>query len=221
MDFSISENVQTMVQAIREFMTREVYPLEREFLNTSFRDMRSTLEQTRKKVKEAGLWAPHLPTAYSGGGLTLSDFASISEELGHSPLGHYLFNCQAPDVGNMEILIHYGTDEQKERYLLPLAAGEIRSCFSMTEPGYPGSNPTWMGTTAVKEGSDFVINGRKWFTSAADGAAFAICMAVTDSTAETHGRASQIIVPTNTPGFKVVRNISVMGDPGSDYGSHS
>jgi acyl-CoA dehydrogenase len=222
MDFSIPDNVQTMIRTIREFMAREVYPLEREFLNSSFRDMLPTLRQKRQKVKEMGLWAPHIPARYGGCGLTLTEFAAISEELGRTPIGHYLFNCQAPDVGNMEILIQFGSEEQKERYLLPLIRGESRSCFSMTEPGYPGSNPTWMGTTAIKDGDDFVINGQKWFTSAADGAAFAICMAVTDPDAADHyQRASQIIVPTDTPGFKLVRNISVMGDPGSDYASHA
>ncbi len=221
MDFSISPSLQAMIRTIREFMEREVYPVEREFLNHGFREMLPILTEKRQKVKEMGLWAPHIPEAYGGCGLSLSEFAAISEELGRSPIGHYLFNCQAPDVGNMEILMHYGTPEQKERYLLPLVQGQIRSCFSMTEPGYPGSNPVWMGTTAVKNGGDYVINGQKWFASAADGAAFAICMAVTDPDADPHQRASQIIVPTDTPGFKLVRNISVMGDRGGDYGSHS
>ncbi len=222
MDFSISQNLQIMCRTIREFMEREVYPLERDFLTTSFREMLPTLNRIRQKVKAMGLWAPHIPEGYGGGGLSLSEFAVISEELGRSPIGHYLFNCQAPDVGNMEILMHYGTEEQKERYLMPLVRGEIRSCFSMTEPGYPGSNPTWMGTTALKDGADYVINGQKWFTSSADGAAFAICMAVTDPDAADHyQRASQIIVPTDTPGFKLVRNISVMGDSGGDYASHA
>ncbi len=222
MDFSISQNLQMMIRTIRAFMEREVYPLEREFLNTRFREMLPILQQKRDKVKQMGLWAPHIPTAYGGAGLPLSEFAAISEELGRSPIGHYLFNCQAPDVGNMEILMHYGSEEQKARYLMPLVRGEIRSCFSMTEPGYPGSNPTWMGTTALKDGSHYVINGQKWFTTAADGAAFAICMAVTDpECADQYQRASQIIVPTDTPGFRLVRNISVMGDPGGDYASHS
>lgn len=221
MDFSVTSTVQPMIRTIREFMEQEVFPLEREFLNCSFREMLPTLTEMRGKVKSMGLWAPHLPEEYGGAGLTLSEFAHISEELGRSPLGHFLFNCQAPDVGNMEILIHYGTEEQKERYLIPLANGDIRSCFTMTEPGYPGSNPTWMGTTAVKDGSDYVLNGQKWFSSSADGAAFAIAMVVTDpEAADQYRHASQIIVPTDTPGYKLVRNISVMGDEGSDYASH-
>jgi alkylation response protein AidB-like acyl-CoA dehydrogenase len=122
----------------------------------------------------------------------------------------------------MEILLAHGTDEQKQTYLLPLIRGEIRSCFSMTEPEFPGSNPTWMSTTAVKDGDDYVITGHKWFTSSAAGAAFAIVMAITNPEATNpHQRASQIIVPTNAPGFKLVRNISVMGHIGDDYASHA
>lgn len=222
MDFTVPENTQGMIRVIRDFMQGEIYPLERDFLNASFREMLPVLKEKREKAKAMGLWAPHLPEAYGGQGLSLLEFAHISEELGRSPLGHYLFNCQAPDVGNMEILIKHGTDEQKEEYLTPLIQGEIRSCFAMTEPGYPGSNPTWMGTTAVKDGDDYVINGEKWFTTAADGAAFTIVMAVTNPQAESrHMRASMIIVPTGTPGFRRVRNTPVMGQPGSDYASHA
>jgi alkylation response protein AidB-like acyl-CoA dehydrogenase len=222
MDFTISENVQSMIRVVRSFMQKEVYPLERAFLNASFRDMLPVLKEKRAKAKSMGLWAPHVPKAYGGqGDLSLLEFAHLSEELGRSPIGHYLFNCQAPDVGNMEILIKHGTEEQKEKYLMPLIQGEIRSCFAMTEPGYPGSNPTWMGVTAVKDGADYVINGPKWFSTAADGANFAIVMAITNPQAESrYLRASMIIVPTGTPGFKRVRNTSVMGQVGSDYASH-
>ena len=104
-------------------------------------------------------------------GLSLLEFALVGEELGRSPLGHYAFNCQAPDAGNMELLREFGTEAQQDRWLMPLARGEIRSCFAMTEPDYPGSNPVWMGTRAVRDGDDYVIDGRKWFASAADGAA--------------------------------------------------
>ena len=222
MDFTIPENTQSMIRVIRDFMHKEVYPLERDFLNASFREMLPVLEEKREKVRAMGLWAPHIPEEYGGQGLGLLEFAHVSEELGRSPIGHYLFNCQAPDVANMEILMKYGTDEQKEKYLVPLIGGEIRSCFAMTEPGYPGSNPTWMGTTAVKDGDDYVINGEKWFTTAADGAAFAVVMAVTNPQAESrYRRASMIIVPSGTPGFKRVRNTSVMGETGSDYASHA
>ncbi len=145
----------------------------------------------------------------------------VGEELGRSPLGHYVFNGQAPDAGNMEILREFGSDRQRERWLMPLVRGEIRSCFAMTEPDHPGSNPTWMGTRAVRDGDDYVINGRKWFTSAADGASFAIVMAVTDPDADPYRRASLIVVPTDTPGYHRVRNIPCMGHAGDDWASHA
>jgi len=137
-------------------------------------------------------------------------------------LGHYVFNCQAPDVGNMEILMEYGTDEQKEKYLFPLIRGEIRSCFCMTEPEFAGSNPVWMGTVAEEQDGEWTIRGHKWFASSVDGSQFAIVMAVTDPEAESpYGKASMIIVPTDTAGFEFIGNISVMGDRGSDYASHA
>jgi acyl-CoA dehydrogenase len=207
---------------VRDFLQDEVYPIEKDFLTRPFRELVPTLNEKRQRVKELGLWAPHLPKQHGGLGLKLSEFAHLSEELGRTPIGHYLFNCQAPDIGNMEVLLAHATDEQKDRYLVPLMSGEIRSCFSMTEPEHAGSNPTWMSTTAVKDGSDYVINGHKWFTSSAEGASFAIVMAVTNpEAASLHKRASQIIVPLDTPGFEFVRNINVMGDEGSDYASHA
>jgi alkylation response protein AidB-like acyl-CoA dehydrogenase len=122
----------------------------------------------------------------------------------------------------MEILLAHGTPEQKENYFAPLARGDVRSCFSMTEPEHPGSNPTWMSTTAVKDGDGYVINGHKWFTSSAEGASFAIVMAITNpESSNPYKRASQIIVPIPAAGFQLVRNISVMGDEGSDYASHA
>ncbi len=221
MDFTIPERVAEMQKLVRAFMHREVYPLEPELRHKPFRELVPRLREVRAKAKETGLFAAHMPEAVGGGGLSLTEFAYMSEELGKSPLGHYAFNCQAPDVGNMEILMHHGTPEQKERWLLPLVRGEIRSCFTMTEPEHAGSNPVWLGTTARRDGSDWVINGQKWFSTAADGAAVAICMAVTHpDAASPYSRASMIIVPTDTPGFELVRNISVMGDPGSDYASH-
>jgi acyl-CoA dehydrogenase len=221
MDFGIPDHMQSVIRVLRDFMQKEVIPMERDFLGAPFSDMLPVLEKSREKARETGLWAPHIPKEYGGQGFSLLEFAHISEALGQSPLGHLVFNCQAPDAGNMEILMQHGTDAQKERFLLPLIRGEIRSCFAMTEPGYPGSNPTWMGTTAVKEADDYVINGEKWFTTAAEGAAFAIVMAVTDPQVESrYLRASMIIVPTDTPGYRRVRNTSVMGERGSDYASH-
>ena len=217
-----NEELLGLLDRIKEFLRTDVYPLESDFLQRPFRDLTPTLSAKRDEVKRRGLWAPHLPKEHGGLGLTLSQFALVSEELGRTPLGHYLFNCQAPDIGNMEILLAHGTPEQKERYFAPLARGDVRSCFSMTEPEHPGSNPTWMSTTAVKDGVDYVINGHKWFTSSAEGASFAIVMAITNSEdPNRYKRASQIIVPIPTPGFQLVRNISVMGDEGSDYASHA
>lgn len=216
------QNIEQLLTQIRSFLRSEAYPLEQSFLFQRFKELVPTLEAKRAQVKAEGLWAPHLPKEYGGLGLTLSEFARVSEELGRTPIGHYLFNCQAPDIGNTEILISHGTDSQKENYLLPLTRGEIRSCFSMTEPEHPGSNPTWMSTVATKDGDDYVINGHKWFTSSAEGASFAIVMAVTDpDSASRYTRASQIIVPIPTEGFEIVRNISVMGDEGSDHHSHA
>ena len=192
---------------IRSLVRDELYPLEPLLLQGRFAELVPRLEEVRARVKERGLWAPHLPRDYGGLGLGLADFGRVSEELGRSPLGHYAFNCQAPDIGNMELLLAHGTPEQRERWLLPLARGEIRSCFAMTEPEHAGSNPVHLSTTARREGDEYVIDGGKWFTTAAEGAAFAVVMAVTDPTAERpHQRASQILVPTDTPGYELVRN---------------
>jgi len=217
-----NEKLIGLLHRIKEFLRTKVYPLETGFLQLSFRDLAPALSVKRDEVKAMGLWAPHLPPEHGGLGLSLSEFALVSEELGRTPIGHYLFNCQAPDIGNMEILLTHGTPEQKQTYFEPLARGDVRSCFSMTEPEHPGSNPTWMSTTAVKDGDDYVINGHKWFTSSAEGASFAIVMAITNPDASNrYKRASQIIVPIPTPGFQLIRNISVMGDEGSDYASHA
>jgi acyl-CoA dehydrogenase len=154
--------------------------------------------------------------------MPLGAFARLSEVLGWTPFGHYVCNCQAPDVGNMELLLAFGTEEQKRVYLEPLSRGEIRSCFAMTEPEHAGSNPVMLSTTAARDGTHWIINGHKWFTSSADGAAFAVVMAVTDlQESRRHFRASQIIVPLDTPGFRLVRNISVMGETGGGWASHA
>ena len=220
MDFSVSEKMQDILAKVREFIEKEAYPLETLFADREFEDMLPELEERRRMVREMGLWAPQAPRDAGGAGLSLSEFALVAEELGKSPLGYFIFGCQAPDAGNIEILHGYGTEEQKSKYLLPLVAGEIRSCFAMTEPEFAGSNPTEMGCTAVKEGDDYVINGHKWYTTSADGAAFAIVMAVTDPEGAPYTRASQIIVPTDTPGYRLVRNIPVMGHSGSGWASH-
>ena len=222
MDFAESERVRTIRGIAREFVQKELVPLEPALRRRRFVELLPELRRVRDRAKETGLWAAHLPAEWGGAGLGLVEFAHLSEELGRTPIGHYAFNVQAPDVGNMEILLEHGTDAQKERFLRPLVRGDVRSCFTMTEPEFPGSNPTWMGTTAVRDGDAWVIRGHKWFASSVDGAAFAICMAVTDPDAESpYQRASMILVPTDAPGFEHVANLSVMGDRGSDYASHA
>ena len=221
MDFEVSEKMDVILTMVSGFMRDEVIPLEGEMLHGSPEELARLVAAAQVKVRQMGLWAPNHPVEYGGLGLDMVDHGLLSEALGRSPLGHLVFGTQAPDAGNVEILHAHATDEQCERFLRPLVAGEIRSCFSMTEPEMPGSNPVMMGTTAVVDGDDYVINGQKWFTSSADGAAFAIVMAVTNPDAPPHQRASMIIVPTDTPGFNLVRNVSVMGHTGSGHASHA
>ncbi|MFH1153706.1 MAG: acyl-CoA dehydrogenase family protein [Pseudomonadota bacterium] len=220
MDFSISEKIQTIVDMINEFVDRELIPLEPEFLVKDFRDLLPVIREKQAMVKKMELWAPNFPVDCGGMGLSLLEHGLVSEALGRSPLGHVVFWCQAPDAGNVEILHMYGNPAQKNQYLKPLVRGDIRSCFAMTEVDMPGSNPVMLETRAEKDGDDYVINGHKWYTTAADGANFAITMAVTNPDAPAYARASMIIVPTDTPGFNLVRNIPVMGHEGSDYFSH-
>jgi len=217
----LSAELKQVLNTIQEFVDAEIIPLEPLFLAHKFDELQPRLQAVRATARGLGLWLPQIPEAYGGMGLSLVEFGHVSEQLGRSLLGHYVFNCQAPDAGNMEILIAHGTETQQEKFLHPLLRGEIHSCFAMTEPENPGSNPTWMSTTAVKEGDSYIIDGHKWFTTAADRAAFAIVMAVTDSHAPKHRRASQIIVPTDTPGFHFLRNIAVMGETGDGLASHA
>jgi alkylation response protein AidB-like acyl-CoA dehydrogenase len=219
METSPSEMQKTLA-TIREFIEKEVIPLEPLLLNQEYEDLMMKLVEKRAEAKSLGFWLPQIPREYGGMGLSLYQHGQVSEILGRSLLGHYVLNCQAPDAGNMEILVEHATPEQKEKYLMPLLAGEIRSCFSMTEPQNPGSNPAWMSTTAVKDGDDYVISGDKWFSTGAEGAAFAIVMAITDPQADKYLRASQIIVPAGTPGFHLVRKTSVMGERGAGWASH-
>jgi len=220
MDFIISEKMQTILGMIDEFVIKELIPLEKDFLADHLKELLPVLEEKRAMVRQMELWAPLHPAELGGMGLALPESALVFEALGRTPLGLYTFGCQAPDAGNIEILHKFGTHEQVKEFLEPLVAGKTRSCFSMTEVDMPGSNPVMMETTAVKEGKDYVINGHKWYTSSADGAAFAIVMAVTDPDASPYRQASMIIVPADTPGFNMVRNIPVMGHEGYGYFSH-
>ena len=220
MDFGISDKMKTVLGMINEFVDKELIPLEREFISSDFRGMLPVLHEKRQMVKQMELWGPNNPVELGGMGLSMLEHGLVSEALGRTPLGHYIFGCQAPDAGNIEILHLHGSEDQKKQYLEPLAKGDIRSCFGMTEVDTPGSNPVMLATTAVKDGKDYVINGHKWYTTGADGSQFCIVMAVTNPEAPVHLRASMIIVPTGTPGFNLVRNIPVMGHEGSDYASH-
>ena len=216
MDFKEIKNT------IKEFVEKELFSLEPWILDSSWEEKLPKLNELRGKVKKMGLWLPQIPKEYGGLGLTLEQHGEISEILGASPYGFYVFNCQAPDAGNMEILIEFGTEEQKEKYLNPLLDGKIRSCFAMTEPNFAGSNPVNMGTIATKENDNYIINGHKWFTSSFDGAKFAIVMLISDPNNENpYKKASQIIVPTDSEGVKFIRNISVMGHPGGGWESHA
>jgi acyl-CoA dehydrogenase len=221
MDFTISDKIKIIVEMINEFVEKELIPLEPQFLVKDFKELLPILREKQAMVKKMELWAPNFPVECGGMGLSLLEHGLVSEALGRTPLGHYVFWCQAPDAGNVEILHEHGTDEQKQRYLNPLVAGKIRSCFAMTEVDMPGSNPVMLESTAVKDGDDYIINGHKWYTTAADGADFAIAMVVTNPQASTYLKASMIIVPTDAKGFNMVRNIPVMGHEGSDYFSHA
>ncbi|HEY8628855.1 MAG TPA: acyl-CoA dehydrogenase family protein [Gaiellaceae bacterium] len=199
----------------RAFMEEHVYPNEQALENDD-----ALVAELQARAQSEGLWAPHVPPEAGGTGTGFLAYAHLNEEIGRSISAQLVFGCQAPDAGNAEILHLFGTDEQKERWLRPLVAGEIRSFFSMTEPEVSGSDPTTLRTTARREGDEWVIDGHKWFSSSAEGAAFGIVMAVTDPEAPPHGRMSQIIVPADTPGFEVVRATPVLGHVGHGWSTH-
>lgn len=220
MDFRIAPAIEERLAAVRDFVVGRVQPLEPLLLGGQWEALESGVAALRAEVQAAGWWAPHLPPSAGGSGGGLVQLGLTGELLGRSPLGHYVFGCQAPDAGNAELLLAHGSSEQRERFLAPLAAGSARSCFLMTEPEFAGSNPTEMATTAVRDAGDWVINGHKWFATGADGAAFGLCMAVTDAGAGRHRRASLFLVETDRAGFRLVRNLPVMGQPGRGLFSH-
>ncbi|MDR6504221.1 alkylation response protein AidB-like acyl-CoA dehydrogenase [Burkholderia ambifaria] len=183
-----------------------------------------TVERLMAGIRAAnrarGLWLPQVSRADGGMGLDLLELVEVGELLGRSPLGHYAVNYQAPDTGNIEVLLDYATPAQRKRWLEPLLRGEVRSCFAATEPDSAGSNPASLKTRAVFKDGAWHLSGRKWFASGADGAGFAIVLAVTDEAAPLHARTSTFIVPADAPGFRHVRNLRVMGDEGSCWASH-
>ncbi len=207
------------LEQVRAFMTERVLPNEH-VLDREDDAAEKLIAQLQDEVRELGLWAPHVPPDAGGTGTGFLDYAYLNEHIGRTVWGQLIFGCQAPDAGNAEILHMFGTDEQKERWLFPLVAGRIRSFFSMTEPEVPGSDPTTLRTRAVRDGDEWVIDGHKWFSSGAEGAAFGIVMAVTDPEAAPHTRATQIIVPADTPGVEVVRAVPTMGHRGRGWSTH-
>jgi alkylation response protein AidB-like acyl-CoA dehydrogenase len=218
-DFSLTPEQEQMRALARRIMEDHVYPAERELTDDPdpgepqfFPGIPDrVLRPIQATVKAVGLWAPHMPEEVGGMGVGVVGLALLNEIIGRSPLGPVAFGCQAPDAGNCEILLLYGTEEQKRRWLLPNVAGEIRSCFSMTEPEVSGADPTNLQTTAVLDGDSWVINGHKWFTSGAIGASCVIVMCKTEPHARPYGRFSQIIVPLPTPGFTIVRAVPTLG----------
>jgi acyl-CoA dehydrogenase len=218
MDFSPSPQVESLRERILAFMDEHVYPNERAVTEGLDEEVGpgvpypQVLVEIRERARSDGLWNLFLPDERHGPGLTNWEYGLLCEEMGRSPVAAPMaFNCSAPDTGNMEILAEHGTEEQKDRWLAPLLDGQIRSCFSMTEPEVSGSDPTTLQTRAVLEGDEWVINGHKWFTSGAVGADLAIVMVVTDPDAHPYARASMILVPTDAEGFNLVRPIPVMG----------
>lgn len=212
-DFSIPPELESHRQSVAAFMKQYVYPNESAFVEDE--GLPAALEEElQQKVKAQGLWGPNLPREWGGMGIGFIGQALLNEIIGRSVFAPRLFGSAAPDAGNAELLIISATPEQKQEYLRPLAAGAVRSCFAMTEPEVAGSDPTGLRTTAVQQGNEWVINGHKWFISGALGSAFAIVMAVTDPNAEAHARASMILVPTDTPGFNIIRAVPVMGSGG-------
>ena len=204
---------------VRAFMDEHVYPNEQALIRED--DAADALiSELRREAKDVDLWAPHLPPEAGGSGSGFLEYAYLNEEIGRSMYAQLVFGCQAPDDGNGEILHLFGTEQQKKQFLEPLVSGEMRSFFGMTEPEVAGSDPTLLRGRAVRDGDEWVIDAHKWFSSGADGAGFGVVMVVTDPDAEPHRRASMILVPTDTPGYELVRKIPVMGHEGRGWGTH-
>ncbi|HLZ25885.1 MAG TPA: acyl-CoA dehydrogenase family protein [Chloroflexota bacterium] len=215
-DFSTEPEFEEKLEWMRGFVREEIYPLE--VLDADERGFMRIVRKLQDEVKAQKLWATHLPPDLGGQGYGQVKLGLMHEIEGASLWGPIVFGNQAPDSGNSEILAHYGTPAQKERWLYPLLDGRIRSAFSMTEPNTAGSDPTLLSTTAVLEGDEWVINGHKWFTSNGMIADFLIAMVVTEPDAGPYERASMIIVPTDAPGLNRVRNIPTMAGESERFG---
>jgi acyl-CoA dehydrogenase len=212
-DFTIPPELAELLARVREYIDADVLPAEKEIEDPA--DVLASwhvVERLRDRARERGIYTPHLPEEWGGLGIGVLGMSLISQECGVSGLASLGLNAMAPDEGNMHTLLLAGTDEQKERFLRPLAEGRVRSCFAMTEPDVASSDPTNLRTTAVRDGGQWVINGRKWFITGADGAAFSIVVAKTgDDAAAGHRNYSLILVPTDTPGWRMVRHPGLIG----------
>lgn len=226
MDFSPSPKVQALQAKLTAFMEEHIYPheaaVEEEIVASGNpHHHASIIEDLKQRARAAGLWNLFLPDARFGAGLTNLEYAPLAEIMGRSAMASQVFNCSAPDTGNMEILAEFGTPAQQEQWLKPLLNGEYRSCFSMTEPHTASSDPTNLQTRAIRDGDNYIITGRKWFTSNVlhPNCRIAIAMVVTDPDTAPHRRATMILVPVDTPGFDIVRSLPVFDHLGE--GGHA
>lgn len=226
MDFSYSDKVLELRKKLIEFMEAYIYPNEGVYRNQlnqqsdRFAAVPPIIEEIKKKAKAEGLWNLFLPDNEYGAGLTNLEYAPLCEIMGRSVIGPESFNCNAPDTGNMEVLVRYGSEKQKKEWLEPLLTGEIRSCFSMTEPDVASSDATNISTSIVKDGDEYVINGRKWWSSGAGDprCKIAIVMGKTNPDAPRHEQQSMILVPMDTPGVKIERMLPVFGYDDAPHG---
>ncbi|HKS95007.1 MAG TPA: acyl-CoA dehydrogenase family protein [Terriglobia bacterium] len=223
MDFEFSDTVRNLERRLRAFMDESIYPNEQRFAQDIARDRWSPtmiVEELKPKARAAGLWNLFLPDSEYGAGLTNLEYAPLCEIMGRSAMAPEVFNCSAPDTGNMEVLVRYGTPEQKEHWLRPLLAGEIRSCFAMTEPAVASSDATNIEASIARQGDEYVLNGRKWWSSGAGDprCKLAIFMGKTNPAAPTYQQQSMILVPMDAPGVRVVRMLSVFGYDHAPHG---
>jgi acyl-CoA dehydrogenase len=222
-NFEFSDKVKNLQGRLQAFLDEHIYPNEQRFYDEIERNRWSPtriVEELKLKACAAGLWNLFLPDSEQGAGLTNLEYAPLCETMGRSVMAPEVFNCSAPDTGNMEVLARYGTPEQKERWLKPLLAGEIRSCFAMTEPAVASSDATNIKASILRDGTHYVINGRKWWTSGAGDprCKIAIFMGKTDPSAAPHKQQSMILVPMDAPGVKIERMLTVYGYDHAPHG---